>query len=192
MSSPPFVLPADSDLSGIGIYNVLDQNYCGGMIPNSPSAGVQNACALQAAIDQASVSGGGMIFIPRGVYYVTGTVYIGANASPDVAVSLTIIGTSGNTTLIQTTNGSVLFDVNTQVAGAGNDDIDGVTFQDLLIEYFAGATLGIAIKIGDVTAAQNVRIFRVVFSDCPQAVVFISTLQCSMLQCTVTYIENEP
>ncbi len=186
-----FTLPADSDLSGIGVYNVLDQCYCGGMIPNSttPASAIQNACALQAAIDAATLNGGGTILIPTGEYYVAGTIFIGEGASPPgTGVSLTIIGTSGNTTLIQTTSGT-FFDVNTQV-GPPNDNLGGVTFQDLLIEYAAAATSGTAVMLGDVVNAQNVRLFRVVFSDCPQAVCFVNTLQCSVLECTVTYLNK--
>jgi hypothetical protein len=191
-----FTLPADSDLSGIGVYNVLDQCYCGGMIPNSDAPGVatQNACALQAAIDAATANGGGTILIPTGEYYVAGTIFIGENSSPPVPVSLTIVGTSGNTTLIQTVSGT-FFDVNTHVPGArGNDDIGGLTFQDLLITYAASATSGTAVVLADILAsgALNVRLFRVVFSDCPQAVCFINTLQCSMLECSVTYVNKTP
>jgi hypothetical protein len=148
---------------------------------------------LQGAIDAATAAPGmgGTILIPTGTYHIAGPIYIGFNVSPDVAVSLTILGTSGNTTLIQTANGKNLFEVNT-AGGAPNDSIGGLTFQDLTLEYASGATAGIAMNLADSTGAENVRLFRLVFSDCPQAVVFGNTLQCSMLQCTITYEYNVP
>lgn len=77
----------------------------------------------------------------------------------------------------------------------GEDDgIAGITFQDMFIECLVPSTKNppsSAIRVVRPPSgkkgggALNVRIFRVVFSDCPVALTFQHSGQCSMLECTV-------
>jgi parallel beta-helix repeat protein len=77
--------------------------------------------------------------------------------------------------------------------GMGND-IPGITFEGLEFRYedAGGVTEVAAIHVPSIgvpgaihDGAQNVRINRCVFLDCPIAVWFQRGLQCSMFQCTV-------
>jgi hypothetical protein len=193
---PAFTLPADSDLSAIAIFNVLDTSYGGGMSPTR--TGSQNATALQAAINAAQAAGGGMVLIPsiNGIpYKIQGTIYIGTTPTP-IATPLVFSGTAQgtkDTPLLQKVldtgqpDNTDLFFVDTN--SGGDKDIGGIIFQNLQIEYISGATSGAAIHVA---AGQNVRILRSVFQDCPQAVWFRDTLQCSIFECTATYNHNTP
>jgi hypothetical protein len=75
-------------------------------------------------------------------------------------------------------------------SGVADDDIGGITFQDLQLKYppidnttYAGIHV-------QAPGGQNVRIFRVVFNDCPVAVWFQKSLQGSILECTGKYDAN--
>jgi hypothetical protein len=63
----------------------------------------------------------------------------------------------------------------------GAKDLGGTTFQNLQIAYISGSTAGAAIHV---MGAQNVRVQRVVFTDCPKSVWFEGSLQGSMFECT--------
>jgi hypothetical protein len=78
----------------------------------------------------------------------------------------------------------------------GNEDLPGMTFEDLYFHFQATTTSYAAIHVAAITSGgsndggQNVRITRCVFDDCPTAVWFEQALQCSMFECTATYTSN--
>ena len=84
-----------------------------------------------------------------------------------------------------------MFYVHTNIGQSKN--IGGVTFEDLEFSFNENAPGKAAIHLAGATAtgtndgAQNVRMIRCVFKDCPIGVWFEQALQCSMLQCTGTY-----
>lgn len=102
-----------------------------------------------------------------------------------------ILGT-GNVQLSMVDNGTMFY-VNTK---AGDDsNIGGLTFEDLHLRYSNSESgAGIAIHVAASTGsgandgAQNVRIFRCVFTDCLIGAWFEQALQCSMLQCTIDIV----
>jgi hypothetical protein len=177
-------------LSQPGIFNVLDFGMTGG---SSALADV-NQNALQQAIYAAQAQNGGTVLIPsedldgNSVYPIYGPIYVGSATSLS-AVAIIIAGTgqgteNGPTLLVE--NAGTLFSVDT--ATGGGDDIGGTTFQDFGIKYAKDVDNntypGTAI---DVVNGEHVRVFRVVFVDCAQAVWFESTLGCSLLECTAVF-----
>jgi hypothetical protein len=176
--SAPYDFPGNSDLSAIGIFNVLDQNYGdhgnGGM--GTGKDGGKNRDALQAAVNAALAAGGGLVFIPCGIYKIAGTIMISLTTD----VGLIIAGSSGGTALVQQ-NAVDSFSVQSSVS----DNKAGVRFQDLLLQYGSSATSGTAISVSHL---QNVSCERVFFSNCPQAVSYgDNALQCGLFDCTVEY-----
>jgi hypothetical protein len=172
-----YQLPGDTDLSLVGIYNVL--HY--GALPG-PGNDQTNQNAFNAAIAAALANGGGTILIPAiGTYPIHGPIAISASSE-----ALVFAGTGqGDKTnpLLQVTNGADLFQVNNPTAGVNDANVGGVTFQDLHIQYvtnFAGAAI-------HVVNGQNVRLLRVVLHDCPRGAYFEESLQCSMIDCTAIY-----
>lgn len=109
---------------------------------------------------------------------------------------LHFLGT-GNVKLVAYPNSLVppvlpdMFYVHTNIGQGKN--IGGVTFEDLEFSFNENAPGKAAIHLAGATAlgtndgAQNVRMVRCVFKDCPIGVWFEEALQCSMLQCTGTY-----
>jgi hypothetical protein len=192
---PDFTLPADSDLSAIAIFNVLDDQYAGGM--SIDNVGSLNQQALQAAVDAAELASGGVILLPSiGTYKINGQIIIGRNLSPPSPISLVFAGTGqgqvGLPTLLKVKDDGVspddtdLFVVETGASHA--PDIGGTTFQDLQIQYISGSTAGAAIHATD--GSENVRVARVVFSDCPIGVWFEKTLQGNIFGCTAVNYTN--
>jgi hypothetical protein len=177
-------------LSQPGIFNVLDY----GMVGGESGLPDVNRQALQQAIYAAQAQNGGTVLIPaedgegNGVYRIYGPIYVGSATSLS-PVAIIIAGTGqgtedGPTLLVE--NNSTLFSVDT--SAGGDEHIGGITFQDLSIKYDQdgdGNTYsGTAI---DVVSAEHVRMFRVVFVDCEQAVWFEESLGGSLLECTAVY-----
>ena len=184
-----------------GIFNVLDHN----VLPGDLQTASNNSYFLQQLVYTVQSLGGGTILFPSqyevdGVNYTAykfeGTVGIGPPTSPSPA-SIIIAGTGQGTgsepTLFVEGNGD-LFEIDTgspeqdQPTPGGNEHIGGITFRDLSIRYDNG-TSGTAINV---ISGENVRVERVVFIDCPQAVWFEDTLQCTMFDCRVQYDEITP
>lgn len=179
-----------------GIFNVLDYAIYPGELGNASN----NTVRLQQLIYLVQSLGGGTILFPSQfesgganytVYKFNGTIGVGPPASPSPVSMIfagTGQGTESQTTLLMEANED-LFEVDTgspeqdlPVPG-GDEHVGGITFQDLSIKYDNG-TSGTAI---DAISGENVRVLRVVFVDCPQAVWFADTLQCSMFECTAVY-----
>jgi hypothetical protein len=183
------------DLDGIAVFNVLFHN-----VSPSNTASV-NATNLQTLIGIAQGAGGGVILFPSvGTFQIQGPITIGTQATPN-ATPLVIAGTAQGTqefpVLLNIMNGGLanntdLFSVFTAATPGpyGDDDVGGITFQNLHIQYVSAitgsspATAGIAVHVVN---AQNVRVNQCVFFDCPQAVAFDDTLQCSMYECKAQY-----
>ena len=122
-----------------------------------------------------------------------------SNAAVDIGCPspIRILGT-GNVKLIMLSADDIFY-VNTRTSGDIN--LGGVTFEDLELKYATGLTAGAAIHVaasngndnfGNPTknGAQNVRINRCIFSECPIGVWFEQALQCSMFQCTGSWVKN--
>jgi hypothetical protein len=180
-----------------GIFNVLDSEY--GMVPGSLGVPSENQTALQNAVNAAVAAGGGTILIPSEengatTYNMQGPIYVGTATSPS-PVSLIFAGTaqgtqSAPTMQVQTNAGGPysgdLFYVDTTTTT--DQDVGGITFQDLNIAYLEGASApGAAIHV---ISGENVRLLRVILTNCPQGVWFEDTLQCSLLECTGNYTKD--
>jgi hypothetical protein len=180
----PQIVNANTDLSALGVYNGLDNDYGGpgvcGMIPGGSDTG--NKAALQAAISAAIVAGGGTVLIPDGNYPIQGTIVIESASTPPLPVSVVIRGTSGQTTL-SVTNAAPLFQTD-QTVGDGSP---GVTIQDLHIisEHQEGNAI-------NVVQGYNVRLLRVILSNFQTAVALNNTVGFSMLECTVHFSATTP
>jgi hypothetical protein len=175
--SAPFPFPPNSDLSAIGMFDVFDTDYSGGMVPNDSMKGSSNLAALQAAINTAIQDGGGLVFIPTGTYYISGTVAVQPVNS--LLSGIIIAGTSGGTTLIQQHAGNTF---SVQNLNNGN----AVRFQDLTIQYDTSThKTGIAIAVSN---CNNVSCERVHFVDCPGSITFdANSKQCGLFNCAVQY-----
>ncbi len=188
-----------TDFSQPGIINALDY----GLVGNDLSAAAANTAALQNAINAAQAtcaeSGlyGGIVIIPSNNVVPNssdgnGGVYYFAESNPAVpAVKITcqypllILGTGNGTKLVMTTNND-LFEVNNNPGGIAVEG--GVSFQDLQITYSTGLTSGAAIRVTG--NSQNVRLFRMVFTDCPVGIAFDQSLQCSVIDSVVWFATN--
>ena len=175
-----------------GIFNVLDN----GMAVNN--SGSVNGLALQNLINMLinpsgpTEGNGGTISFPSvGTFPIAGpikvTIPTGSGYNP---AALRFIGTGQqtiDTVNLEVSNNMDLFVIDNNAEGNDNN-IGGIVFQDMSMRYAVGQTSGAAIHV--VNKGQNVRVFRCVFIDCPQAVYFEATLQCSMLECSCTYPNN--
>ncbi len=178
--SPPFSLPPQSDLSAIGIYNALDYGMTQGSGPGIPG---DNKRALQDAVSAAIAAGGGTVLIPTGDYEINGSITVDATDSPPgISIAVTIMGTSGTTTL-DVQNNDNLFEVTTSLDGT-----NAVVFQDLQITYATNNNTSIAISV----TQGNVRLLRVVITNAQRGVVFGETTRCGMLHCTIRYTHDGP
>ena len=106
---------------------------------------------------------------------------------------LRILGT-GNVklTMIANVNG-LIGDIFQLATGTGGDaGIGGLTFEDLILKYapITGSQDLYAAIHATSTGAQNLRIERVVFEECPVGVRLEEALQCSVLQCTFNYLSS--
>jgi hypothetical protein len=84
--------------------------------------------------------------------------------------------------VLQKTDGGDLFQINNGISG--DDHVGGVTFRDLQINYSTVQTSGAAIHAVN---GENVRLFRVVLTNCPTGVWFDQSSQGSMIGCTGLY-----
>ena len=96
-------------------------NY--GLNQSDPTGGVNNQAALQAAVN-AAFANGGTVFIPAGVYNITGTVSFNFEGEPGNDEGIIITGVGGSTELIQTTAANTF-------SLTGLDGGRGVRFKDL-------------------------------------------------------------
>ncbi|MBV9233940.1 MAG: hypothetical protein JO030_07855 [Candidatus Eremiobacteraeota bacterium] len=191
-----------------GIINALDY----GMVPNDRTIAVANAQALQAAINAAQAncaaandaSYGATVVIPSndtvpsgpskgngGVYYIAAAPMLTYAVLISCVYPLLITGTSNGTKLVMTgPQGGNYGDVFVVGNNTRNKDenIGGVSFQDLQIFYDTGATSGAAIRI--TTDSQNVRLFRMVLDSCPVGVALDESLQVSIMDCVIWYSIN--
>jgi Right handed beta helix region len=183
-----------------GIYNVLDSTFSGGMVPGPLGNPVQNAKALQSAIDHAQTDlNGGIVLIPTvgggagqsGEYLIQGPSGAGNPIIiiPDTpggimkAQPLLICGTGGGTTLLIETNNATLFSV------TGNN---GLTFQDLTIIYNQLPEAPLTGACFSLTDGLGYILFRVTIVDCEKAVAFNNLDQGYMLQCSILYTSAYP
>lgn len=180
-------------MSTTGIFNVLDYGLDPANAPGVNTTQLQNLVDLLFDSSGPTNGNGGTIEFPMyetGTYLFAGTINITSNPS-----ALRFIGTcisSFNSsdsppqvpTLMQVPTEDVpdpgdLFYLSNSVAA--NSNVGGIIFQDLYISYDESLTDGAAIHVNK---AQNVRVFRVTFLNCPQAVFLQHSLQCSILECT--------
>jgi hypothetical protein len=175
-----------------GVFNVTDPTW--NVLPsNSPSLNttkLQNLVTKLLSADGPTGGNGGTIQFPSvGTYQFSGAaIVIGPDdQSMPVTQPYSIIfeGTGQGSLaapILVKTDGGDFFQVNNN---AGEDsNVGGVTFRDLHIMYSTVQTSGAAIHVLN---GQNVRVLRVILTDCPQAVYFEESLQCSMIDCTVIY-----
>lgn len=174
-------------LSQPGIFNALDQGLTADPLVNPAT----NQAALQATISLCQAAGGGTVLIPsqdlqgRSVYRIIGPIDVGESLSgPNEAVIIagTAQGQKDSPTLLVEGAGT-LFSVDTP----GDAHIGGITFRDFGIQYDTNPDTGTPFSgtAIDVVHGENVRIERIVFFDCAQAVWFEDTLQCTIFDCRV-------
>jgi hypothetical protein len=169
-------------LSQPGIFNVLDYEFAA---TNSPG---ENQTALQNAIADCQSQGGGTVLIPtqdldgNTVYPIIGPIDVGeplSGSAESVIIEGTAQGPEGSPTLLVEGAGT-LFSVDTS-----SGHIGGITFRDFGIQYGTNPDTGSPYSgtAIDVVAGENVRIERMVFFECAQAVWFENTLQCTIFDC---------
>lgn len=181
-----------------GIFNALDFNLRPAALGGTAAS---NQTALQTAIYAAEQAGGGTVLIPSEyesdvVYPIQGPIYVGSATSPS-EVAVIIAGTGQGTQtkpILQVEGNGDLFSVDTGgtqdegTAVGAYEHIGGITFQDLSIGY-DGGTSGAAIHV---ISGENVRVVRMVFIECPQAVWYEDALQCSIFESTVLHSKIAP
>jgi hypothetical protein len=75
----------------------------------------------------------------------------------------------------------------------GQDNSGGMTFEDLTFKYpnpISQTPAPVAIHLLSGGAAQNIRIIRCIFEDCPIGLFAEDGLQISLLECLITYSSN--
>lgn len=170
-----------------GIYDAGDSTFSGGMLNSHTSHAMQNANALQSAINTAQANHtGGIVLIPTvdqlgnsGPYYiepVSGSTIISI-PNTETAQPLLICGTGGGVTL-RVHEASILFSVNTNA---------GVTFQDITVRFDASTGTGFSFSGG-----AGYRLLRLTITDCQYPVIFSATTQAYMSQCFVQYLGSFP
>jgi hypothetical protein len=138
-------------------------------VANTPTA---NTAALQAAVSAAIAAGGGIVFIPAGIY----------NMSPSVVISglttggIVIQGSSAGTQLVAQGSGD-MFQVNNN-----NGVYGGTRFRDISFQYPKGSTSGIAINVN--SSGENTTAEFCLFTNCPQAMK-LGALYSGMFACRV-------
>jgi hypothetical protein len=180
-----------------GIFNALDATFAGGMQAGTGASPLQNASALQAAIDAAQASSnpnGAIVLIPSYSVDPTGNNVYGdyliqcpdgqssAIKIPNIGLRtppILICGTGVDTALTMQTAGAVLFDV----------EADSVTFQDLTVGFGAANRLGTAFSFSGApeSGPQSCGLFRVSVVNCQYPVLFSGTRHARMLECYVNY-----
>ncbi len=113
------------------------------------------------------------------------------SVAPNISAVSPITGTSTATKLVMLPNSlneySDMFSVNNNF-GAGDANIGGITFQDLQIFYQPmGPFLPSGAAVRVINNSVNVRLFRMVFDDCPIGIALDNSLQVSITNCVVWY-----
>lgn len=172
-------------LSQPGIFNALDH----GLTAGTGASASLNQAALQTTISLCQAAGGGTVLIPsqdldgNTVYPIIGPIDVGeplSGSAEAVIIEGTAQGQEGGPTLLVKGDGT-LFSVDTT-----SGHIGGITFRDFGIQYDKNPDTDVVYSgtAIDVVKGENVRIERVVFYDCAQAVFFEDALQCTMFECT--------
>jgi hypothetical protein len=173
-----------------GVFNVTDPTW-NIKTGNPPGTNRDNLQAMvQSLLDTTGPTGGngGTIEFPSvGTFQFSGNpIVIGIDKSNNTQPFSIIIQGDGQgeegKPLIQKTDDGDLFQVNNSISG--DDHVGGITFRDLMIGYAAVETIGAAIHVVN---GENVRVFRCVFIDCPQAVYFEESGHGAMVDCDVVY-----
>lgn len=168
-------LPANTDMSGLGIYNVLAPQY--GAVPNvnTPAQCAANTTAFQTACNDATTNGG-MVYIPTGkksdTYYLnTGITIAGKD------VSFAMAGTSDKCNLFvpASSGGGNLFTVTSSGGGPRM-----LVFCDMRIQYDVPLT-GAAFYV---SGAQDAQFYRLFFDECPTNIYCDQGLQTQVHACT--------
>ncbi len=168
------------------------------------AVGVNNALALQAAIDAAQASGnpnGAIVLIPSYSLDESGDPQYGAYqiACPGTQTSavkipntggatpILICGTGAGTELVMLSgDGFTLFDVQS----------DSVSFQDLTIHYDLDDTLAMGTAFNFSTASgsgpANCSLFRVSILDCQFPLALNGTQHARLLECYIEYSKSTP
>lgn len=150
----------------------------------SPAAsGAANVAALQAAVNTAIAAGGGTVFIPAGVYQMTGTVTINGNsAQPGLIIS----GASTGTQLFQQISNNDIF----QISGFGTNNGAGCHIRNIWFQH-PDNTSGTGIAIHLTGSCQGVDAYECIFNHCPQAFVSDANegLQSGLRSCII--IQNK-
>lgn len=159
-------------------YNAVDF----GLSTDDTSGGVDNQVALQAALTAAFNGGGGTVFIPPGLYSISGASTFDFTGMPGTDHGVIIAGVSGDTELAQQDITADTFSFSGLSSGRG------VRIRDLRITYVTVSetpeTLAAAVRV---TGSQNVTCERVYFNNCPQAFYADNALEAGIFDCTITY-----
>jgi hypothetical protein len=137
---------------------------------------------------------GGTLLFPAGQYVFNNQITISTDTGATIEpYSIIFMGTGQGSletaTLQQTNTDSDFFVVNNVVTSVPSDDVGGVTFQDLMITYTKGESSGAAIHVE--AKSTNVRMYRMVFVNCPTAVWLEASDHCSMIDCYVANLTGE-
>jgi len=173
-----------------GVFNVTDPTW--NILPsNTPTMNTTNLQTLVDTLLDSSGptqgSGGTIQFPSVGKYRFNDAITIGRDLSNNKQpASIIIMGTGqGHITapILEQENGSAdLFIVDNNTGSS--EDIGGVVFQDLMINYASGAS-GSHAAIHVVGASNSVKLLRVTLVNCPIGAWFANSLTCSMIDCNV-------
>lgn len=165
------------DLSSLNIYNAYKYTF------SASNTGAGNVQALNTAATAAYALGGGELWIPNtgaGSVNVAGTISL-SSGSPNF---INVKGTSNAQTLTQSLNVDTFFTANGP--GGNNANVGGVSFADLNVSYFNGATAGAAFDI----QSRNAYLERIVIQDAPVGVYFQNNLSGVLRDSDILYRHN--
>jgi hypothetical protein len=157
------------------IYHAV--NY--GMSPTNTAA--INTAALQAALTAAFSGGGGIVFIPPGVYQVSGTISLTFGGVPGNDHGIIIDGGGGDTELVQN-NFVDLFSFTGLASGRG------VRLRDLRITFAASGAATLPPAAVRTANCESITCERVYFRNFPASLVDDNmSVQCGLFDCTIDY-----
>jgi len=162
------------------------QAYCASSPPGGPMYG---AIILIPSNDMVPIDGSPQSVGDGGTYYIQKQSIVADYAAAITCdYPLRFLGTGNAATLHMlplssrdNNYGDVFRVSNTQQPGTPSPSLGGVSFENLKIEYDDSppADFGAAIRVQ--SGSQNVRLFRMVLSDCPVGVALDDSLHCSII-----------
>jgi hypothetical protein len=158
------------------VYNAVDY----GLNVDDTSGGADNTTALQSAVTAAATGGGGRVFIPAGVYNISGTIEVPpTNPVTMNPVGIVIEGCGGSTELVQPLLAEDTLPI---FSMTGSNNRRGVRLKNLSFNY-SNPKVGVFAVVS--SGSEEVVCEGCLFVNCPA--MSMNGAHNGLLNCSVTY-----